>query len=365
MSKLKARSYREGDEIDIVKVYNIVTKNNKTVEQHRWQWLQTPHGQGQIHIIEDQEKQNKLVGHHGLIPISLYCMGETKLLGKTENTFLHPDYLGSGTYYFHEMRFYKEYKNKFDFLLTTSGHGAPGKMREKLGYRKLGRHINYSKLLNSEGLEKLSKFYTKSKKLPAFLTIFIQLVLMFKYFSKFSKTTVNLRKFQVQKEEINEINLKSLEELWEKIKKQFQITILRTSQYLDWRINKNPGIDYHLITVKQKGELKGYLIYQISKSEMPCVIIEDLIVEKNSQELFDHLIYGLSEEIKKKEISYAFFPQIESDNILHSLIQKNGFTINTGENSKNSHVLMKSHLDDQSIYDSQNWYYTELFKEGF
>ena len=351
--------------IEIVEVYNVVTGNGKTVEQHKWLWLETPHGHGQIHIIEDIEKEPKIVGHHGLIPISLQTFGEKKLLGKTENTFMHPDYLGSGSYYFHEMRFYKQYKDKFDFLLTTSGHGAAGKMREKLGYRKLGKHLNYSKLLNSEGLNRLSSYYLKSKKLPKILGPLIYLALMFKYFSKYSQTKVNLRKYQVHTNQIDHESLQSLDKFWKKIKNQFQITIDRSASYLDWRIKRNPGIKYNLLTVSQNHELKGYLIYQISKSEMPCAIIEDVVIENYSQDYFDHLIYKLSEDLKTEYISYVFFPQIESQNILHSLIQKNGFTPNIGENKKNSHVLIKSHLNNEDTYDPKNWYYTELFKEGF
>jgi hypothetical protein len=365
MTKLKARAYINGDEIELVQVYNLVTNNNKTIEQHTWQWLQTPHGAGEIFIIEDSSKsKDKIIGHHGLIPITLKYFQENKLLGKTENTFLHPNYLGTGTYYFHEMRFYKQYKDKFDFLLTTSGHGAPGKMRLKLGYKKLGLHVQYYKLCNPFLLRNLAQYYCKSKGLPTLLSPLLWVILFLQYFMNFSGGKRLLPKARLIIRDASNLNKNEINEFWNRIKDQYDITIDRNYEYLNWRISTNPGIKYKVVYLYQEGTLQGYLIYQVSKSQMPCVIIEDLIVSQNSQLLFDKLVYALEAEAKKIEISYIFFSQIQSNNILVKLIENHGFKLNRRKN-KESYVLVKSHLNGSSDYDSDKWYYTDLFKEGF
>ena len=78
-------------------------------------WLHTPEGTGSIWVITEAES-GKIVGHHGLIPINADYFGKALLLGKTENTILHPKYLGTGIYFIHEKRFLQEAVKRFDLL---------------------------------------------------------------------------------------------------------------------------------------------------------------------------------------------------------------------------------------------------------
>ncbi len=154
MVKLESRSYQAGDEYGIVKLYNKITGRCRTVEQHRWEWLDTPQGNGSIWVITESGS-GEIVGHHGLIPIQLDYYGKTLLLGKTENTILHPKYLGTGIYFIHEKRFLQEAVERFDLLYTTFGHGTPGKIRKKLGYKSVGRYLTYIKATRNTELKKI------------------------------------------------------------------------------------------------------------------------------------------------------------------------------------------------------------------
>jgi hypothetical protein len=95
------------------------------------------------------------VGHHGLIPIQLDYFGNTFLLGKTENTILHPKYSGTGIYFIHERKFLQECQARHDLLCTTFAHGTPEKIRRKLGYKSVGRYLTYTKVIKHTYIKKL------------------------------------------------------------------------------------------------------------------------------------------------------------------------------------------------------------------
>jgi hypothetical protein len=132
---LKARKYHPGDEIQINNLYKSITKRDRNIIEYSWQWLENPYKINSIWIIE--EESGRIVGHHGLIPTPMYILNRSILAGKTENTMIHNDYKGKHIYFPFEKNFYDEAIKIYQILFTTSGEGAPGRIREKLGYKIL------------------------------------------------------------------------------------------------------------------------------------------------------------------------------------------------------------------------------------
>ena len=59
----------------------------------------------------------------------------------------HPDIRGTGIYFPHEKKYFELAKNRFKVFFTTAGDvakGAPGRAREKLGYRAFDDWAIYS-----------------------------------------------------------------------------------------------------------------------------------------------------------------------------------------------------------------------------
>ena len=380
MAKLESRSYKTGDEYGIVSLYNKITGGCRTVEQHRWEWLDTPQGIGSIWVIT-KSGSGEIVGHHGLIPIKADYFGKTLLLGKTENTILHPKYLGTGIYFMHEKRFLQEAVERFDLLYTTYAHGTPGKIRRKLGYDAVGNYADYIKVIRRTTLEKITDSLIEKKIskrwLKAFCKGFAPILEYFlmKYFLKRSKTDKN-----IVFENIAEIDTleSELDEFWSHVKGSFGITVERTSAYLRWRIFDNPNVKYEFLLARKQGKIVGYVITKSNSNDFKRGVIVDLVCEHNKI-MFSTILAEAVRRFNDANIEIVTFSTIDSNNFLNRCIMRNGFLpvqrlmsymrwfLKDSSKRENSALLVKvinSDIESLKTYNPSCWYYTELFTEG-
>ncbi|MBC2694687.1 MAG: hypothetical protein HF982_05320 [Desulfobacteraceae bacterium] len=380
MAKLESRDYKTGDEYGIVSLYNKITGCRRTVEQHRWEWLDTPQGIGSIWVITEFGS-GEIVGHHGLIPIQMDYFGKTLLLGKTENTILHPKYLGTGIYFIYEKRFLEEAMERFDLLYTTYAHGTPGKIRRKLGYDAVSKNANYVKITSRTTLEKITDSLIAKKIAKRWLKAFCKgfvLILgyfLMKYFLKRSKTDKN-----IVFENITEIDTleSELDEFWSHVKGSFGITVERTSAYLRWRIFDNPNVKYEFLLARKQGKIVGYVITKSNSNDFKRGIIVDLVCEHNKV-MFSTILSEAVRRFDDANIDIVSFPTLDSNNFLNRCIMRNGFLpaqrlmsymrwfLKDNSKRENSVLLVKvinSDIEPLKIYNPSCWYYTELFTEG-
>lgn len=381
MAKLESRRYQAGDEYGIVKLYNKITERCRTVEQHRWEWLETPQGIGSIWVITESES-GEIVGHHGLIPIQLDYFGQTLLLGKTENTILHPKYLGTGIYFIHEKRFLQEAVKRFDLLYTISGYGTPGKIRRKLGYKAAGRYLTYIKATRGTYLIKFMDSLIDRIILNSKLKVFckdIGYILRYPlmiFFSKEGKTDKNIA-FEVV-EDIDAVD-SEIDQFWDRNKGGFGITINRTSKYLKWRIFKNPNVKYEFILARKLGKVIGYVITKSSATDVNSGVIVDLVCEQNDEIIFNTILNTAIMRLMETNVYVVSFTTLDSNNFLNRCLAKNGFlpiqkivafirkhlTLDiSGEESELLVKVINKSINGRSIYNPDCWYYTDLFTEG-
>ena len=381
MAKLESRGYKTGDEYGIVSLYNKITGRCRTVEQHRWEWLETPQGIGSIWVITEPGS-SKIIGHHGLIPIKADYFGKALLLGKTENTILHPKYLGTGIYFIHEKRFLQKAVERFDLLYTTFGHGTPGKIRRKLGYKSVGRYLTYIKVTRNTELKKIMDSLIGRKILNNKLKIFCKAIgYMLSYplmifFSKEGKTDKNIT-FEVV-EDIDAID-SEIDQFWCRNKGGFGITISRTSNYLKWRIFENPNVKYKFLLARKLGKVVGYVITKSSVSDVSRGVIVDLVCEQNDEIIFNTILKAAIRRLIETNVYVVNFKTLDSNNFLNRCLAKNGFLpiqkiaafvrkyLTSDISNEESMLLVKvinKSINGISIYNPGYWYYTDLFTEG-
>jgi len=381
LANLESRTYQAGDEYGIVKLYNKITGRCRTNAQYRWEWLQTPHGVGSIWIIAESES-GAIVGHHGLIPIQLDYFGKPFLLGKTENTILHPKYSGTGIYFIYERRFLQEGQARHDLLCTTFAHGTPGKIRRKLGYKAVGGYLTYTKVIKHIYIKKLMTSSIEKKIHHSNLRGFcngIANILSYPltiFFSKRGKVdeTISVEKV----ENISEIE-EELDRFWDRNKDGFGITINRTSNYLKWRIFENPYVKYEFLIATKRGEIVGYVITKPSPNDANGGVIVDLVCDQHDEILFNTLLDAAVKRLIEANAHAVSFTTLDSKNFLNRCLVKNGFlpiqkiagfipkqfTSNIG--AEGSVLLVKvinKNINQAKIYNPDHWYYTDLFHEG-
>lgn len=381
MAKLESRRYQTGDEYGIVKLYNKITGRCRTVKQHRWEWLETPHGIGSIWVITESES-GEIVGHHGLIPIQLDYFGKTLLLGKTENTILHPKYLGTGIYFIHEKKFLQEAVESYDLLYTTFAHGTPGKLRRKLGYKAAGRYLTYIKATRNTYIKKLMDSLIERQISNSGLKIFCKCIgRIFSYplmifFSRFGKIDKGIT-FEIV-EDINIID-SEINQFWDRNKGKFGITIKRTSKYLKWRIFKNPNVKYKFLLARKLGNVVGYVITKSSATDVNRYEIVDLVCEQNNEMIFNTILKATFKRLIGAKVYAVSFTTLDSNNFLNRRLIKNGFLpvqkiatfvrkhLTSDISGEESDLLVKvinKNFSSIKIYNPACWYYTDLFNEG-
>lgn len=373
-----SRSYKSGDEIALINLYNLVTGRSRTLEEYSWEWLETTEGQGSIWIIEKKD-DGQIVGHHGLIPIPFNYFGQSMVVGKTENTLIHPQHKGNVLYFLFEREFFEEAKERFDLLYTTMGAGTPGKIRLKLGYFPVSSYLKYTKISCKAGLDELVDRAVapriKSRWLAKLVALYLKL---FNYLlvPLWVNRSPTLRR-RVKLERITAIEplLTALEELWMLSKGHYPITIDRNSRYLKWRIFDNPNVKYDFFAAFEADQLVGYVIveHQLKQSQ-----IVDLIVAKNDPTLFDALLQALTNLMKTEQVNRLQFSTLAGCTYLHRSLIRNGFypltnlksrlnTIWKQSSPERSQLLIKAInplLDCERLSQANNWYYTDIFTEG-
>ena len=381
MAKLETRNYRAGDEYGIVSLYNLVTGRNRSVDQHRWEWLDTPEGRGRIWVITESDS-GQIVGHHGLIPIKLDIFGKSFLMGKTENTVLHPKYSGTGIYFIYEKKFSVESKQRFDLLYTTSGRGTPGRIRKKLGYEIVGGYSNYMKITKKAILKDLVASSIENRLLNTGIKVLskgMACILCFAlmvFFLKRHKENKDLIFTSI--ESIDAIRLE-IDSFWERNKNKFGITIDRSSKYLKWRIFENPNVKYDFLLARMKNRIVGYVITKIITNDPKKGVIVDLVCENMNEVMFGSILNAAINRFKETGIHVVIFPTLSSKNVFNKMLLKSGFLpienivgsiskiFKIKSNSKKPLLLIKinsSKIEPVTILNPYHWYYTDLFKEG-
>jgi hypothetical protein len=379
MGKFYSRNYIVGDEQNIVSLYNSVTGRDRSVQQHMWEWLDSPLAPSDIHVVINADS-GELVAHHGLIHIKVYYNDSLLSAGKTENTILHHSLQGTGIYFIYERKFHKQSKERFDFAFTTAGHGTQAKIRKKLGYEVVSNYASYLKISNRKHFHRITKYFINKKNIPKVIRPFFSLglhialhVSLVYFYRKKRKPSGNIH-FQVVKEYDQGFAVQ-IDDFWETNKNKLGITMNRDSKYLKWRIFDNPNILYSFIAAFDDKRLIGYVITaKSSRTSLNSGRVVDIVAQDNDFNLFSKLIRQAEKSLNRQGVSIISFPTINSGGLLAKHIEKAGFSqkplslLSRFKKQKNVEFLVdvfSSKIEKDIFLNPDNWYYTDLFSEGY
>jgi hypothetical protein len=372
---IAGRPYREGDEAGLADLYNRVTGFSRTAAQHRWEWIDPPAGAGSILVIEAAGPSGRrIVGHHGFIPVPLCVFGRQLLGGKTENSMVDPAYRTKLVYFRHERDFLPQALSRFDLLFTTSGAGVPGKIRRQLGYVPVAGYATYVK-------------FTRGRALGAFLSSLVRkrihqkaagaaasaaaqaagFVLIPAFFARPS-----IDRGVVVREVSDPAALAgALDEFWARSRPSFGVTVDRTSAYLRWRIFENPNIKYRFFAAWRGDVLCGYAAVEAVGGRCK---VADLVADGDAEVVWNSVMRGLEARLADLGICRIEFGTLAGGTPLARRLSANGFRAVGALRARLDHdPEMQAELlvrdgrapIDPRLRDPQQWYFTDLFREGF
>ncbi len=138
MSTFTLRSTEPGDADRLNALYREHTGIVRTRDQFLWEWFQGPGGPSPSWVVTE-ETAGRVVAHHGVVPCPIWCDGALLRAARTENSMVDPRFQDRLPYVSYEAMLLKRLLKDFDLIFTTTGKGAPGAIRKRLGYESLGR----------------------------------------------------------------------------------------------------------------------------------------------------------------------------------------------------------------------------------
>lgn len=342
------REYKEGDEKEIISLFNQIFVADRDKKYWQWQYIENPVKKPVIIIAEDD---SGIVGQCTLLPTYMIVKDKEMLSGQSIDTMLKEGYRGKGIH--------KEMANKSYEIGIGNGIrfriGFPSQLaiRGLLGgiggsfVTDINLYISPYKIDNFLISIVKSKFIAKVLSIPAFLIMKII----------FREAKLKIRENYTFKE-VNEFN-EEFDKLWDKIKINSQIMSKRDSKFLNWRIKEHPKIDYKTFGAYFNGELAGYVILKVEvrsireKYEIKLGSIVDIV--GINEEVVSALYYK-SKEFFKQENTDFVVAWITDSMKYRDLFTKLGFI-----KSKSKIPFVVKDLTDNKelekfITNEENWY---------
>ena len=372
-----SRTYRQGDEIEINRLYLSITGRDRTPEEFAWEWLDTWAGQGSMNLVFDldREEGDQLIAQYSLIPTPLSVWGRPVLAGKTENCMSHPVCRGTGLYSAHERECFEKEKERFSFFFTTAGQvagGAAGKVRMKLGYMAFDNWANYTLWLQMsalrEDLESIlaAKGGSRTKLAPAASRLLAAVL----------QTYSHLRRPRACRHRVTvhgraDAPLEAIAALWERNRAGYGVTVDRSVAYMRWRVNDDPHVEHRYLTVRGDDGLLGYAIAFVQGDTLHVV---DVLVDGARTELFRDLFAAMIRWGRDLGVTRIKCLVLRRSVLLPARLRNAGF-VDTSALAPGALLrkppprqffvyIPKEMRGDPAVTDNANWYITALVLEG-
>ncbi len=306
---MEIRNYKQGDEVKILHLFEIVFGKKMSMEYWKWRFLNNPFSKDMlIHLMWEDEN---LIGQYALSPVEMKVDGKKKKAALAMSLMTHPDYQGMGVF-------------------AKLGHSLHEELKSKYGYHmifafpnnKTHSHYGFVKNLGWKDIAIIPMMSVKSQDLR---------------FKIGDKTNYSLLdSFDGVEDECNNSNK--------------PVRINYTPEYLQWRYMDNPSTAYKIIRLDNKN---GFAVYKVISSFSGDGNYEiDLmeVVFGNDPRLLSEIlnaIIDIEQDIKLN--SFNIWKSIFAED--HIWYEKLGFKI-----SQPLNYLSYLDFEDQALVsDFRNW----------
>lgn len=239
---MNIRSFRSGDEQEILSLFRVVFCRELDEKLWRWYYLENPMGESVITLCFDGET---LVGHYAVTPAILYHGGNEHHAAFSMTTMTHPDYAGRGIF----TKLAKEAYDRCESVGIKAIYGFPNTnsydgFTRKLGWQGFGQ-------VPTLEIDGLPKKYDKQAPLPTILH------------AKKSPST---------------------DSLWKKAIYPKKVVVPRTREYFEWRYFRKPGAEYTVFSFEDAdGALVGVIVLKlhVQDSAVTGHIVDFLAIDDN------------------------------------------------------------------------------------
>lgn len=345
-------------------LFNRFTGRRRSLREYQWEFYECLPPGAHVWAIVDNASE-EVVGHHGIVPTPMVVRGEQVSGGRTENTIIEPSVRKKIFYPGMEKRAFGEAIKDFALLYTVHASGPQGRIRERLGYRPVGRWSVYLPVIGRRYLVVLlGRLRDRlARQLPDFLvalaaSVAASLLRCVALFQRPPRRTTC--------EVVDDLDAlrPEYEELWAAARGTYDVSIDRTWDFLRWRILDNPNLQFRLWALRRDGRLEGIVIgHRHVLGEAWALYIDDLIVRRYDEADFVELVRWLP--FLEPNADAVVLMTLANGTPLHRALERR-YPVQ----SLLLRRLGQRVFDEVVAYDrddrcaNERWYVTPLFTEG-
>lgn len=241
-------------------LFNEFTGRQRSLEAYRWEWFEGHPGPAFIWAILEPGT-DRVVGHHGIVQTPLVVRGATVAAGRTENTIIYPEVRKKIFYPGMEKKAFTEVLASLALLYTVHNSGAQGKIRERLGYRPVGRWAVFLPVVRAGYLMPLLE-RVRARLAPWAPKWSVGLL------AGGADRGLSIgRRFRrppgdVTAERVDDVDSlrAEYEPMWSSARGAYDVTIDRSWEFLSWRVFRNPNLRFEVWALRRAGTLIGVII---------------------------------------------------------------------------------------------------------
>jgi len=261
--QITVRSYERGDEYEIIKLFKEVFGREMTIDE--WKWKYKGQGDEKVSSTVIVNKDGGIVGHYGGIPLRMiHCGKEVKGIAITD-VMISQKFRG----FFQLKRvhyFFIEGLMRDSVIMV---YGFPTEKTLMLPAEKIGIY------------ERVESVHEAIKNI--------------RFNNNPSRFLYKLFPMNYDDERIDE--------LWDDVKHQFALAIIRDKTYLKWRYGENPLFTYELRGLRKRWSRKLAAFIVLKKEQSEKLYIVDMIFRKNILSNLLSKVENLAYSIGKKKLS--------------------------------------------------------------
>lgn len=261
-------------------------------EYYEWKCYKNPVLQGEVWIAEDG---NTLVGMKSMTPKKIKILDKVVIGAETGDTFTHPDYQRRGIFT-NLFRHAKEIglDREIGFIYGTPNQNSlPGYIL-KLNYAQIP--IELRSLVKPLCTKRLLQTKLRFSPLASVLSLVIAVVFKTIFTigtSRIAKSDVCIRQ---EMSFPNDIAI-----LWEQTSRNYDVALIRTKDYLEWRYVTNPETYLILIARNSNGAILGYMVAKDTfHGDIPTCTITDFLILEEDPNIFKQLLIALFQKLDCK-----------------------------------------------------------------
>ena len=348
---------------DINDFYNGFTGKARSLEAYQWEFYGVPSGPALVWTITEAATQ-RVVGHHSIIPTPLVRCGTTIPAGRTENTIIDPAVRTKLFYPGMEKKALAEARQSFGVLYTIHSTG-PGRLRERFGYRPVGRWVVYLPKIGPKYLNALLQ-RGRDRVVPRVPDVL--LTLLANAVGRVQMLGNGLRRAPHSADvvEIDDIGAiaTEYEAFWSRARRRYDLTIDRSVDFLRWRIADNPHLKFRTWTLRRAGELQAVVIgHRHHIGAAAALYVDDVIVGDYVDASFETVLSCLPH--LDPDADAVVVMTLALDTPLHRALRRR-LPLQARFLDRYGHRLFDEMLalDSEGASGGGPWYVTPVFTEG-